>query len=263
MCNASYKRIVWLAAFIAIEVACLTSLHFYGGNQLFGRRVVDSIFFVQQFVHDIVRIRKIKAENESLLTENESLRKQLLTYDRDRTTFDNSDMTDIISAKIVNVVVNHSGLFFVINRGVKQGVKKDMTVITNDNVFVGKVYNTSNNFSVIISAMHTSFQISVMLSGYIGTTEWNGADVRHVKLSYIPTYCSVSIGDQVITSGYSSSIGRGLRVGIVEKVSKNKHDEFYDILLKCCVDPFCVSSVILIGSDKYKERENLEKSVYD
>ncbi len=106
----------------------------------------------------------------------------------------------------MNNSVSLQNNYITIHRGEKQGVKKDMGVISPNGI-VGVVVNTSDNFSVVMTMLNRQSGVSAKLlnSGEIGKVQWDGESPERVTLINIPKSAKVTKGDSVITSGYSLS----------------------------------------------------------
>lgn len=116
----------------------------------------------------------------------------------------------------------------IIDKGKREGLSENMAVIT-DNGMIGilsKVYKTSSEVKLITSN-DTANKISVSIK--VGETDTygilNGYDKNDnlIKVTSIDKNVEIKNGDIVLTSGLSEYIPRGLYIGKVKKVERDKY----------------------------------------
>ncbi|MDT0161923.1 rod shape-determining protein MreC [Bacillus sp. AG4(2022)] len=108
----------------------------------------------------------------------------------------------------------------IINKGEKDGLKKDMAVITAGGL-IGKVKNTSNlSASVqLLSSTDPANRISAVINEKIyGTIEGYDTKKKLLLLKRIPYDAKIKKGEIVTTSGLGGVFPSGLPVGVVEEV---------------------------------------------
>ncbi len=206
-------------------------------------------------------------ENKILSMENARLRNQLDEWkSRGMTALPN--LSDTLpqpqyyyrEAKVINNSVNKLRNFITIDKGRASGIAKDMAIVSPLGV-VGTVWNTSENFATVIPLINTQLKISGRLksTNYFGSIEWDGLSSHYVWLTEIPIHAPVSMGDSVVTSGYSSIFPDDLLIGEVDDVETDKGGGFYNIRVKLAVDFQSVSYVQVIENRLQKEQIELEK----
>lgn len=107
-----------------------------------------------------------------------------------------------------------------INKGRRQGIEKEMGLISSSGV-AGIVVEVSNNYSTAISLLHKNTRVSARLkkSGQMVNVIWDGNDYRKGLIEDIPTHIIPEPGDSVITSGYSFVFPENILIGVVgEKI---------------------------------------------
>ena len=127
----------------------------------------------------------------------------------------------IRSAKVVNKGIQPNLLSIIIDRGLADGVKNNLPVLTPKGV-VGKTIETSNNNSIVQLISDANFRLStrILPSGATGILRFvNGetAEIREVQKNVV-----VNIGDKVVTSGFSDIYPAGLPVGTVKGVYQDR-----------------------------------------
>ncbi len=127
----------------------------------------------------------------------------------------------IKSAKVVNKGIQPNLLSIIIDRGIIDGLKNDLPVLTPKGV-VGKTIETSKNNSIVQLISDANFRLStrILPSGATGILRFiNGetAEIREVQKNV-----AVNIGDKVVTSGFSDIYPAGLPVGTVKGVYQDR-----------------------------------------
>lgn len=163
----------------------------------------------------------LKEANHQLSIENASLRNmgaQVLLSDDSLAFVDTSYL--YIPARVVSNTSRSRNNYIMINKGRRQGIEKEMGLISSSGV-AGIVVEVSNNYSTAISMLHKNTRVSARLkkSGQMVNVIWDGNDYRKGLIEDIPTHIIPEPGDSVITSGYSFIFPESILIGIVgEKI---------------------------------------------
>lgn len=255
--------------FLGLEILCFVLLVNFNGYQRStflssANRISGSIY---ASVNRIYHFFSLVEENSILSIENASLRNQLNEL-KVREIASTGQLVDTVqqpqffyrSAKVVNNSVNKLRNFITINQGRADGIAKDMAVVSPVGV-VGTVWNTSDHFATVIPLINTQLKISgrIKSTNYFGSIGWDGFSPRFVWLTEIPIHAPVSMGDSVVTSGFSSIFPDDLLIGMVEDVETDKGGGFYNIKVKLAVDFQSVSYVEVIENRLQGEQLLLEK----
>lgn len=145
------------------------------------------------------------------------------------------ELKSILDLNIVNssveyinsTIINKNSSWYdiiTLDKGGYQGIKKGMCVI-NGQGFVGEVIKTSNNTSEIKLITSPSFdnKISVSVGGQYGVTTNYDLKKNVLLVDGIKDLKSVSVGDKVTTSGLTSLYPRGILIGEVSNIRKDKY----------------------------------------
>ncbi|MCD6113630.1 MAG: rod shape-determining protein MreC [Bacteroidales bacterium] len=164
-----------------------------------------------------------------------------------------------IPARIISNTTNKRNNYLMLNKGRNSGIKKDMGVVCQNGV-IGIVKDVSDNFSSVISILHSKLKISAAIkkNNQIGTLEWDGKNYRTGVLNYIPTHVNISVGDTIITSGYSFIFPKGIPIGKISKFKIKKGKNFYDIDIIFFTDYNKISYVYIINNILKKEQLDLQ-----
>lgn len=126
---------------------------------------------------------------------------------------------------------------FMIDAGESDGVEFGMAVIT-DKGLAGRVVLSSSHFSIIQPVINTDFKVSVVSeqSRLNGIVHWTGGDIGVAQLLYIPKGKSVEIGEQVLTTEFSSFANARIALGSVESVEIRDGEFFQSVKIRLAVD---------------------------
>ena len=169
-----------------------------------------------------------------------------------------------LSAKVISNTANRVNNYLTLNKGLKQGIKKNMGVISSQGI-VGIVKDVSENFCSVTSLLHSKTKISAKIkkNDNIGTIIWKGDDYRVVTLKDVPAHVKISVGDTIISSGYSMMFPEGILIGSIYSYEINKGKDFYEIRVKLFNDFNNISYVYVINNLMKDELNELEKHSHD
>lgn len=164
---------------------------------------------------------ELKKLNSDLIEENLLLKSEIEKTIK----YQNIDSlkTSKFKYKNARIISNSLSSFknqIIINKGSKEGLKKEMGVI-NANGVVGIIKRTSQNYSTIMSLLNTDIKINakVKRTNNFGTLEWNGEDINFLSLNDVPETANIRVGDSIVTGGMSLIFPEGINIGIVSKVN--------------------------------------------
>lgn len=209
----------------------------------------------------------LRQENEILAKENIRLRamveSSLRTYYANKAKGIDSVYEQVFTytpCRVINNSVTKSQNFFTLDAGSDQGIRPDMGIISPSGI-VGVVRGVSKNFAVCISVLNTNWPVSVRLkkSKDTGTLIWDGESPLYSYVYNVPSHVSVSVGDTIETSGYSTRstiYPEGILVGIVVGTDINPDDGFYMLKVRL-TNSFTSMNQVYAIEYKYKEEQTL------
>lgn len=162
-----------------------------------------------------------------------------------------------LPAKVVYNSVASQSNFIVLGRGSSAQVKEGMGVIDPNRGVVGIVTEVSKDFAVVMSLLHKDSHLSgkLLKGGETGTLSWDGKTPNFISLGAIPKSAKVAKGDTVISSGFSTSIPKGMMMGIVDEVKADKGTNNFLIRLKTAANFYNLEYVYVIEN---KQAENIK-----
>ncbi len=267
--NFIVKHGAWIL-FILLQTLCIVLIYndnpyqrsvlLSSGNQMTGSiyktaNLVTGYFYLRSENKEILQ-KNIELEHE-VFRLREALNKQVsssIAYD---TTVTAPYQT--IFGEVIDNSVSKTHNYILINKGSKDGIKKEMGVI-NQNGIVGIVSMVSESYSIAISLLNAKLHISCKVKGdgSIGSLTWQGGDPSFALLEELPRHTRFSPGDTIITSGFSAIFPEGIMVGTIDRSSTNKRD-LNTVIVKLSTDFYRLKNVCVIGNERIDEIRQLEK----
>lgn len=170
----------------------------------------------------------------------------------------------LIPAKVVANMVNRYDNLITIDKGSADGVKRDMGVVCGMGV-VGIVYLVSEHYSIVIPALnsHSNISCTIQRRGYFGYLRWRGGSSQLAYLEDVPRHAHFKLGDNVVTSGYSSVFPPGVLVGKVLHVFNSADGLSYRVQVKLSTDFARLRDVCLVDDSALQERIDLMRAAQD
>ncbi|MGQ7869596.1 rod shape-determining protein MreC [Sunxiuqinia sp. sy24] len=260
-------RHYFIFLFLALEVVSLILIVNYNNFQRVkflnsSNRVSASIFEASSNLTNYFHLRKI---NDELAAENAELQtklQKLLEIDNlsQRDTTINPDTTyQFIPARIINKSVNKQYNYITINKGRLDGIEPDMGIIGVQGV-VGMVTNVSDHYSSGPTILNKRWRVSAKIkkNNYFGSLSWAGLDHQYAQLNEIPFHVELTVGDTIITSGYSSIFPEGIMLGVIENFNHDSGANFYKIQIRLSTNFKTITHVDLVKNNFLEEQINLE-----
>ncbi len=221
---------------------------------------VRSVFSNVTEYFSLKKTNKILSEENVILhtlTEKSYIITDRSTYLIDDTLY--KQQYTYVGAGVISNTVNKRNNYLMLNKGVADGVNKDMAVISPRGI-VGIIRDVSKNFSSVISVLHKDTKISAKIkkNNYIGTLIWKGVDYRTAYLMDIPTHVKLTFGDTIITSGFSHIFPEGIMIGVITNYIILQGENFYTIKLEFFEDYNSLSYVYIVNNLMKNEQIQLE-----
>ncbi|MEZ4910164.1 MAG: rod shape-determining protein MreC [Saprospiraceae bacterium] len=211
--------------FIVLEIICFNLIINYNSAQ---KKIYLNSSNVYASKIQNVRSRidgylSLKEVNDSLMRQNANLIENLIVIEYATKSIPNADSLDvaydILPASICRNDIFNRNNYITLCSGRRHGIDQNMGVIESSIGIVGIVKNVTENFAQVMSILNSQTKISCSIKNKnsFGTLVWKDMDQQYMTLQDIPKHHKVSIGDTVITSGYSTVFPRGILVGKIEK----------------------------------------------
>lgn len=260
--------------FILLEVASFVLLFRFNRYQ-------QSVFFTSanavagklyEMTGSVASYFHLKEVNEDLLDHNIRLEQRvalleaaLLDAHSDTDSFRSLDSVpagtgySLFKARVIKNSLNRLDNYLTLDRGSADSILPEMGVVDANGV-VGIVYKTTPHYSLVISLLNSKSSLSCKIqgSGYFGYLKWEGGDSQYAWLRDLPRHAEFSVGDTVVTSGYSAVFPPGLLVGYVEEMSDSHDGLSYLLKIRLAADFGRISDVRVIANHGRPELRKLD-----
>ncbi|MDX9883201.1 MAG: rod shape-determining protein MreC [Prolixibacteraceae bacterium] len=228
-----------------------------------GNNLIGSIYEFNNSINDYFHLRRI---NDELAGQNALLRNLLQEQvaRRVESRMEKDSLSEKLfvytSALVVNNSVNKQYNYLTLNKGYMHGIKPDMGIICSDGV-VGVINHVSKNYSTGISLLNKRLFISAKIknSGTYGSLVWEGISYKKALLREIPIHIPVTVGDTVVTSGYSAIFPPEIMIGTIQNYEIRNGENYYTIDVDLSTNFKAISYVDIVQNIKQIEIRQLEK----
>lgn len=266
------KKTYVFALFIVLEVI---ALNYYANSTSFTKaKMLTATNFVAGGVYrQFSRMNDyfgLRGENIALVDEIAKLHNQIQLYKeyQPELNIDSLGLQGKVgayvytSASVIGNTLTRPENFFTLDKGRSDGVEPNMAVVTPEGAMVGYILDCSDNLSVGMSLLNTSFRTSGTIKGkeHLGSIRWDGRDHKYATLSEVQKYGDIIVGDTVVTADYSSRFPPGVMIGTVESFEL-KQSAYYDVKVKLATRFSSLKKVLLIRYSDVVERRMLEESI--
>jgi len=179
--------------------------------------ISNKIIYLQNLAKENIELKlevtKLRNEQQSIYSlqaENEELRKLLKVT--------KEEQYNCISARLLSVSLNPFSKTALITAGSKHGIEIDQ-IVTNSEGLIGRVIQTSSNYSkiLLVNDINSRIPVTTALSREKGILTGHDSDAQII---YLPKNHSIQKGEKVITSGYGNIYPSGITVGYVKNVAE-------------------------------------------
>ena len=263
-------RLFFTSLFFLFTALLILTIQTGGKKEIsFMEKVLMQISFpVQKKTHEVmiwlktmknhyIVLTQVQQENQALKRtlsnlkeDNNSLKEALLAEERLHKLYllQSSYSSPSLLAQVI--IRDPSNWFktFLVNKGEKEGVSKDMAVVTSEGV-VGRVIEVSPHIAkiLLITDPNSALDVIAQHSRSQGILEGKMEEVCILK--YINKTENIQMGEPVITSGLGGIFPKGLMVGTVNKVERNQRGIFQYIEVTPAVDFSKLEEVLLLGKN--------------
>jgi rod shape-determining protein MreC len=204
-----------------------------------------------------IDLRNVRRENARLQAESEQMRLESAREQEDARQarriqallgFKEQWIDTTVAAQVIGTSGTESSRLLYIDKGVKDGIRADMPVITPDGV-VGKVLAVYGDTAQVLMINDPTSGVGATLvtSRLQGIVK--GTATGEVQLNYIMGDEAVQSGEALVTSGGDRVFPKGLHLGTVAKVTMGRN-LFLDITLKPAVDLNRLEEVLVVTEQK-------------
>jgi rod shape-determining protein MreC len=134
----------------------------------------------------------------------------------------------MLAARVIGASPDSGSLVVFINRGSRDGIRRNMGVITPDGV-VGKILAVYSDTAQVLLLDDKESGVGALLAGSRTQGPVRGTGEPRLSLDYISNDEKVSVGQEVLTSGQDRIFPKDLPVGTVAEVIPDRRTPFVQI----------------------------------
>jgi len=210
----------------------------------------------------------LKQNNERLFLQNARLMSKLLQQgvalrdieDKQSLVENRADeMSRFTIARVVDRRFSATDNMLIIDAGKNNGITKNMSVMTPDGL-VGRIIEVSDNYAKVLPIINRNLKVSVVTDSTRtnGLLSWSNGNERIAHIEHVPVSGTLLVGEGVSTSDYSTFACRGIPVGTIERISKDKL--FYNVDIRLGVDFSSLNQVMVCPAKPSQEKLKLMQS---
>jgi rod shape-determining protein MreC len=144
---------------------------------------------------------------------------------------------DMVPVQVVYNTANKGENIFVINKGSKHGIKRNMGVISPEGV-AGIVLTTSARYSSVMSLLNLNLSLTPNINGteYYMPIKWENKGVNILRLKGINKLEEIAIGDRVKTGSSTVLFPKGIHIGTITKLTTKPSSHYFDLEINTATD---------------------------
>ena len=205
----------------------------------------EYVFLINTKEKNIVLNRKVaemeslKTQLEEVIAENRRLRRLLQ--------FKEKITLDMVAAEVIGE--DASGWFktLLINKGQKDGVHKGMVAVTPKGI-VGHIIESSSGVSKVLLIIDRNSSVDAFVERSRARVIVEGRFNNTCELKYLSRTADVRKGDRVISSGLDGIFPKGLLIGVITYIQREKYGIFQKVRIRPSVDFHDIEEVNIIMS---------------
>ena len=271
--NFILKQVHWLLFFFLTAFSLFLLVH----NSEFQRSKYLSVFQeiagrVYSVSNGVQSYLNLKTTNADLMQRIAVLEEEIQGYKKEVENLSDHRHSDTIRlgtgqaiphyipARVIHNEIFGAKNYILLDKGSDDGVTEDMGVVSVKGI-VGVVTNVTPRISRVNPVINSEYNPSCMIKNtkFFGPLFWDGKDSRYSYLSQLPSHTLYSVGDTVVTSGYSVTFPEGVLVGVIEEPLKRKNEEYNSLKVRLFTDFSTLNEVFIIRNPLREEQMTIEK----
>src|SRR5437868_585018 len=127
----------------------------------------------------------------------------------------------MLAARVIGTSADTASQTLYLDRGERDGIRRNMGVITPDGV-VGKIVESYRDTSQVLLLTDKDSGVGAMLADSRLQSPVGGTGEPLLNMKYIPTDDAVNVGEHVVTSGMDRIFPRDLPVGTIAEIKPGR-----------------------------------------
>ena len=176
-------------------------------------------------------LQNASRENEQLRRENDELKLKLNQLQSKAAEADrlaallnfrqSQHNVPMLTARVIGTSADTASQTIYLDRGERDGIRRNMGVITPDGV-VGKIVESYRDTSQVLLLTDKDSGVGAMLADSREQSPVGGTGEPLLSMKYIPTDDTVNVGERVVTSGMDRIFPRDLPVGTIAEIKAGR-----------------------------------------
>lgn len=147
--------------------------------------------------------------------------------------------------------------WFIVDKGENHGLHNELPVVSPDsegNLYaVGRILETYKDSSKVALITNALSAVPVQVKGKKIDCLAEGVNNKAIKITYIPLYADIEVGDILVTSPLSTVFQEGIPVGVVTEISAQQAIDFKTAIAEVLFDSDSLyEAVILVPEEDQK-----------
>lgn len=191
--------------------------------------------------------RRLKEEINGLLMEHQTYKESLLenTRLRELLALKEKEKRFIAAARVIARGNDRWANTLVIDKGRREGIEKDMAVITPRGL-VGKILSSSDSYSSVLLINDMNFSAAIRFQENRAEGIISGTGSKTCTLKYVSHEYEVKENETVLTSGLDSLFPADIPVGAVSRITKKGAGLFQNIEVRPFQDTAKLEEVVIV-----------------
>lgn len=265
---AFIRSIRFLLFFIFLQV--LAFIFIANGRGFQSSSIISSSNAVSGWFYEknqaVVDYFHLAEQNKMLLEENVRLQSQIIENYRKGGADDiiyNDTIFELkykyFPAKVIKNSVNKRYNIITLNVGSRQGIKREMGVLSSKGV-VGFVKDVSSNYCTVMPLMNQNVRLTAKSKkqNLYGNLVWEPSDkFNQITVKKVPTYINLVKGDTMVSTTQEGIFPEGKPVGKVLAITNEQGSNYKNIQLETLVDFYNLSHVMVVKNIYKQEIDSL------
>lgn len=272
-----YRFYITLFLFLLIPILAIdTSTRAPRDYRVYDRVIVGITTPIQRMItwtldqmvsgfHNYVYLLQTRKENATLYEENRKLlnliaslreTEQENTRLRKLLGFEEQHRLDTVVARVVAKDVSTEFRAIRINRGENAGIKKNMSVVTQEGV-VGRVLRTTASTADIVTILDLLSAVDAIVERSRARGVVEGMTDEVCSLKFVQRMDDIVVGDLLVTSGLGGIFPKGIPIGTVSKVIRKPFGITQEVEVRPSVDFSKLEEVLVITRSEAEPTRDL------
>lgn len=140
---------------------------------------------------------------------------------------------DVVPAEVVFNTISKASNVFIINKGTKNGIQKNMGVISSQGL-AGIVIQSNANYSSVMSLLHINMNVIPTINNfeYYTGLKWDNGHPQTLKITGLNKLEEIKVGDKVYTGKSSLLFPEGILIGEISQLETSPSSQYFTTHVK-------------------------------